>query len=693
MNIIQSAFPRLSFGNIQAQKPVQKTAQEYAVQKPDSFEPKFSGLTDEKYSVTLRWRKYVDADVVSAVYRNLSLQDMILTSQNDNSALQLNLDAVAHNSYPLTTESALADTFHLLSRPVDVIVKTISSGFGLKAMQSATGKRLLHDGAYVSMGVNIGGFGRARNDEIQIRKELKNEYVRELEQVLMDRVGVSREEAFEAITSNRRFSALEALYYGENGLADGILTGYDQVVTRDDLMAYVKKPGRFKSEEALEAFLRFPQNISKIPTRDLATFSSETAGIVANEEQERPGLYKSIKGLIDEAEAEKKKKMQEAQANAEQAKLAHQAKQELQTVENLIKKHGIKSGEAEAAKEILNSLKVLSGAEDAKITEEEKPLTMYQQAPDGKILISQASKLPLNITLDPSKIVPSRAELINLPENRSYLQDDAIYFNAGFDDVSAEQIINGLLMLDAKKNTQENPSNIKMVVNSPGGAVIAGNDITSTIRRLKTPVDMVVNGMAASCGAWLIASVTGNRFMTPGAKIMIHDALNQYSDGDAKELNESIDGLHHMTDSFVKQVADRVGRPFKDTYNDFKQDIWFNPLEAMVYGKNGLVDGILVQDKVITREQVFDYLLNYVGGDQKALDKLINDQILSMREGKREWRPHKHDENNPFENAYKVIMELAKEALPINEIEQFKHSVTPKDTSMDAITVKVLPGM
>lgn len=684
MNISEMLQPKVTFGNLsQPSRQVQKTP----ALKADRFEPKFSGLTDEKYSVTMRWSDPINSDVVSAVYRNLLLQDLILTENNDNSSLQLNLDSVSNQGFPLTTEAALSDSMQLLNRPVDVVAKTIASGVGLKALQSATGKRLMHDGAYINMAVAVGGNPYARNDDMQIRKELKNEYVREIEQILMDRAGVSREEAFESIQSSRNLNPLESLYYGKNGLVDGVLVGYDQVVTRDELMAYLEKPGRFESEDDIEAFLRMPQNIKKLDTQDLTAFSSESAGLVETDSK-RPPLYKSLKGMVEEAQAEQAKAAVKAQAQSLKKKQEKAATDKFNDVKKFIKDLGKKAGQDQSAEEVLKTLDSLT-TEPEQAEEEKAQLTMFQMQPDGKIAAMPAGKLPLNLTVKLPQITPSRTEFNNLPEERSYLQDDVIYFNDGFNDASAEQIIGGLLTLDAKKSAQDDASNIKMVVNSPGGAVIAGNDITSTIRRLKTPVDMVVNGMAASCGAWLIASVTGNRYMTPGAKIMIHDALSQYPNGTAKELNESYDNIHQMTDTFVKTVADRVGRSFDATYEDFKHDIWFNPLEALFYGKNGLIDGILVQDKVVTKDQVEAFLLDYVGGDEKALKKLIRDRISSLREGKREWRPSRHDENDPFENAYRVIMELAKDAKPMAEIEQFAASTSRAQDSIDTITVKV----
>ena len=82
--------------------------------------------------------------------------------------------------------------------------------------------------------------------------------------------------------------------------------------------------------------------------------------------------------------------------------------------------------------------------------------------------------------------------------NRGVLHDDVVLYPDGFNAASKEKLCDALLDLDEKKAGQENPSNIKVLVNSPGGSVWAAQEIRGTIAGLDTPVDVIVTGMAAS---------------------------------------------------------------------------------------------------------------------------------------------------------------------------------------------------
>lgn len=96
------------------------------------------------------------------------------------------------------------------------------------------------------------------------------------------------------------------------------------------------------------------------------------------------------------------------------------------------------------------------------------------------------------------------------------LMDRIVFLGAPINDDVANIIIAQLLFLDA-----DNPEkDIYMYINSPGGHVHSGIAIYDTIQHLRAPVNTICMGMAASMGAFLLATGakgSGRPCPTPGS--------------------------------------------------------------------------------------------------------------------------------------------------------------------------------
>ena len=101
-------------------------------------------------------------------------------------------------------------------------------------------------------------------------------------------------------------------------------------------------------------------------------------------------------------------------------------------------------------------------------------------------------------------------------------QERIIFLGQEVTDGLANRIVAFLLYLDA-----EDPSKpIYLYINSPGGYVTAGMAIYDTMQYIKSEVVTICVGLAASMGAFLLASGTsGKRLALPHARIMIHQPL------------------------------------------------------------------------------------------------------------------------------------------------------------------------
>ena len=102
------------------------------------------------------------------------------------------------------------------------------------------------------------------------------------------------------------------------------------------------------------------------------------------------------------------------------------------------------------------------------------------------------------------------------------LNDRIIVLSEDVNDTSASLVVAQLLYLEG----QDPDKDISLYINSPGGSISAGMAIHDTMRYIKCDVSTICMGMAASMGAFLLASGTkGKRFALPNAEIMIHQPL------------------------------------------------------------------------------------------------------------------------------------------------------------------------
>ena len=102
------------------------------------------------------------------------------------------------------------------------------------------------------------------------------------------------------------------------------------------------------------------------------------------------------------------------------------------------------------------------------------------------------------------------------------LNDRIIVLSEDVNPNSASVIIAQLLYLEG----QDPEKDISFYINSPGGSITDGMAIHDTMQYIKCDVSTICVGMAASMGAFLLASGTkGKRFALPNSEILIHQPL------------------------------------------------------------------------------------------------------------------------------------------------------------------------
>ena len=164
------------------------------------------------------------------------------------------------------------------------------------------------------------------------------------------------------------------------------------------------------------------------------------------------------------------------------------------------------------------------------------------------------------------------------------LSERIIMLTGEINDQSAEIVIAQLLYLDSLGNTD-----ISLYINSPGGSVSAGMAIYDTMKIVKSRVNTYCIGMAASMGAFLLA--TGDkRYCTPEAEVMIHQPLGG-GQGQATDIEIMAKHILHTKDKLIRIMAGYAKKDPEVLRADMERDNWMTAEEAFEYG---LIDEIIV---------------------------------------------------------------------------------------------------
>lgn len=167
---------------------------------------------------------------------------------------------------------------------------------------------------------------------------------------------------------------------------------------------------------------------------------------------------------------------------------------------------------------------------------------------------------------------------------------------------SAESIITSLDYWD-----REGLEVINIHVHCVGGDVMEGNAIYNAIKACKTPVDIYVDGVAASMMT-IIMLASRKIYMSENAFLMVHAPSGNVS-GTAQQIEQSVKLLYAMEANFKRVYAAKTGK----TENEVSEwlngvDNWFSAQEAY---EAKLIDGIVNKVDVNTPQLTTDETQNY----------------------------------------------------------------------------------
>ena len=177
------------------------------------------------------------------------------------------------------------------------------------------------------------------------------------------------------------------------------------------------------------------------------------------------------------------------------------------------------------------------------------------------------------------------------------LKDRIVFLQGQVEEHMANHLVAQLLLLES----QDNESPINMYVNSPGGLVTEGLAIYDTMQYIKSPINTIIIGQAASMGSLLAQAGTGKRYMTRNARHMIHRVSSgtggtsgsihvqelEFEDA-RRRLDESKKLNERLTQIYVNHNT--KGKTYEEMFETMKFDTYLSPEESLEFG---LVDEVI----------------------------------------------------------------------------------------------------
>ncbi|MDT4918230.1 MAG: ATP-dependent Clp protease, protease subunit [Pseudonocardiales bacterium] len=145
---------------------------------------------------------------------------------------------------------------------------------------------------------------------------------------------------------------------------------------------------------------------------------------------------------------------------------------------------------------------------------------------------------------------------------------------------NSNRLCAGLVLLA----TEDPVTDIRLLINSPGGSVPGMLAIRDCMRAIPNDVVTVDIGMAYSAGQFLLSAGTrGKRYITPHAKVLLHQGSAGIG-GTAMDIAIQADDLRRTRDTVLGLIAEDTGQSVATVEADSRRDRWFHAAEALAYG-------------------------------------------------------------------------------------------------------------
>lgn len=169
--------------------------------------------------------------------------------------------------------------------------------------------------------------------------------------------------------------------------------------------------------------------------------------------------------------------------------------------------------------------------------------------------------------------------------------------------------------------TDENEE-LKVIINSPGGDVQAGQEIYSILKGVKNHVTIEVQSMAASAAS-MVAMAGDTVRMSPVSLLMIHNASTCTS-GDYRDMQHTADVLRTVNTAIMQAYIAKTCKTAEELKVMMDKETWLTANQCL---ENGFADEIIKDEKpgiitnaMIGRLSVTDEMIARVKAEKAAKD-------------------------------------------------------------------------
>ena len=149
---------------------------------------------------------------------------------------------------------------------------------------------------------------------------------------------------------------------------------------------------------------------------------------------------------------------------------------------------------------------------------------------------------------------------------------------------SARDVCEKLILLSSL-----NDDPIKLIINSQGGHVEAGDTIHDMLTFVKPKVKILGTGWVASAGALIYVSVpVADRYSLLNTRFMLHQPSGGVG-GQASDISIEAQEILKMRDRLNKIFSVQTGQPVDRIEKDTDRNFWMSADEAKAYGLVGKV--------------------------------------------------------------------------------------------------------
>ncbi len=149
---------------------------------------------------------------------------------------------------------------------------------------------------------------------------------------------------------------------------------------------------------------------------------------------------------------------------------------------------------------------------------------------------------------------------------------------------SAREVCEKLILLSAL-----NDDPIKLIINSQGGHVEAGDTIHDMLRFVKPKVKILGTGWVASAGALIYVAVPiEDRYSLPNTRFMLHQPSGGVG-GQASDISIEAEEILKMRSRLNRIFSVQTGQTEEKIERDTDRNFWMSAEEAKAYGLVGKI--------------------------------------------------------------------------------------------------------